>query len=495
MKKQILDTIKNHNLLEVGDHIVLGLSGGPDSMCLLNLLLNLRDEFDLKIYPVHINHCFRGEASDSDQLFVEKLCAKLQLELSCQKTDCGKIAKEQGISSEEAGRNVRYTAFNQKAKELLNKGIKKNRIKIATAQNANDQAETILFRIMRGTGIDGLSGIPYMRYDLDGFKIIRPILDMKRDEIEAYIRENNIEYVTDNTNLEPIYARNKIRLELLPWISREFNPNIVDVLRRMGENINIDKEFMALETQRVYDEIISVDEDDQVEINILPLDKVHLSIIFRIYNKALKRIGLKSNISQAQLKAIDKIRQSKSPSAAVNLTEDYAAVRKYHRIAFRNEAKLIKVNSMKDDKWKIYKYTPEEFKTMSFTRWDKVLYEGAKDDESQNSSSASRQNEIRGIFFLKEPYDADSLRIRKREEGDFIRLEVGRKKIKDLFQDMKIPKIHRDSISLFTLGHQVLWVMPSPYFPIEINRKKGRFSSDFKFEHGEKGVIIVLERE
>lgn len=472
MKKKFLKTIKDHKLIERGDHIVLGLSGGPDSVCLLYLLLGIMEEYDLTIHPIHVNHCFRNEEADRDQEFVKELCLNLDLDFKCLKIDCAKIATDDGITSEEAGRKVRYREFNNKANELLSSGISKKSIKIATAQNANDQAETILFRIMRGTGMEGLKGIPYIRNNEDGFEIIRPILDIKREEIEGYLQKNEINYVTDSTNLEPLYSRNKIRLNLLPLMETQFNPNIIETLKRLSESASSDQEFINTFRDEVYDKILVRRDEKKVEINISPLENIHKAIIFRLYNKALNQVGLNSNITLAQLKEIEKIRKSKSPSASLDLTEGYRVFRKYENMIFiKGENLEEKVSA--NDVWIMNNYSLGEFKKLKFLE----------------------VNKLRGIFFLNNANDVEHIKIRHRSSGDYIRLESGRKKIKDLFQDMKIPKIYRDNIDLLTIGHEVLWVMPSPFFPLDIHKEKGRFSSEFKFKDGEDSVIIVLERK
>ena len=184
MKKKTLQTIRKHNLIKKGMHIVIGLSGGPDSVCLFDVLNSLKDEWDLTLYAVHINHKLREGAAEEDQHYVEELCAKLNIPCEVFIRDCNVIAAQEGMTSEEAGRKVRYEAFSQVALQIHQNGIPKNKVAIALAHNANDQCETILFRLMRGTGTDGLSGIPYERFEENGFAVIRPILDIGREEIE-----------------------------------------------------------------------------------------------------------------------------------------------------------------------------------------------------------------------------------------------------------------------------------------------------------------------
>jgi tRNA(Ile)-lysidine synthase len=161
VKKNIINTIKKHNLINANEHIVIGLSGGPDSVCLFSVLNEWKDDLGITLHAVHVNHGFRPGAADEDQKYVETLCAECGVESTSFLYDCNAIAEEHGLSSEEAGRKVRYESFWKIAAELVQKGIPEEKIKIAVAHNADDQAETVLFRLLRGTGTDGLAGMAY----------------------------------------------------------------------------------------------------------------------------------------------------------------------------------------------------------------------------------------------------------------------------------------------------------------------------------------------
>ena len=215
MKNDILQKVKisieKKDLLKNGDSVLVALSGGADSVFLLNIMLLLKDEFNLSIYAAHINHMLRGKEADYDEEFCRTLCKKNDIKLFTHRADVALIAKETSVSEEVAGRNVRYTFFN----EILEK---ENIQKIATAHNFDDNIETVFMRFIRGTGISGLCGIPYKNNN-----IIRPILDIKRSEIEDFLSECNADYVTDKTNFEQIYTRNKIRLGIIPEIEKNIN--------------------------------------------------------------------------------------------------------------------------------------------------------------------------------------------------------------------------------------------------------------------------------
>ncbi len=241
---KIRKTIEYRSMISPGDRVVVGLSGGPDSVCLFHGLCALKEELGIgRIYAVHINHGLRGAESDEDERYVKKLAESFKAECISFNYDVNAEAQAWGMSTEEAGRMIRYSAFEKVRRQ-------KNAQRIAVAHNLNDQAETIIMRIMRGTGVKGLSGISYIRSD---GVVIRPVLDLSRQEIEDYCKQNGLEPRIDSTNNEPIYTRNKIRLNLLPEIEREFNPNIVSALVRLGSQAAEDEDFMSAEAVKYLD--------------------------------------------------------------------------------------------------------------------------------------------------------------------------------------------------------------------------------------------------
>ena len=225
LKLKIRDTIKENGLIKRGDRVLLALSGGPDSLCLLHVLNDLQSMLGFSLSALHVNHCIRGEAADADEAFLIEHCRALGVELFTERVDVPALAKESGKTEEECGRDIRY-------KLLKAKGFDK----IAVAHNKNDQAETVLMRIIRGTGVKGLAGMEYMRED----GVIRPLLDTDRAEIEKYCEDNNLNPRIDATNSETEYTRNKIRLELIPYL-KEYNPNIIDSLTRLSNSARDDE--------------------------------------------------------------------------------------------------------------------------------------------------------------------------------------------------------------------------------------------------------------
>ena len=244
MKDKVIKTIKKYNLIQNGDKIVLGVSGGPDSISMLDILNSIKDEMGFEIYVVHVNHLIRTEAID-DEKYVEEYCKKNNIEFFAKRIDGLKIADTQKIGTEEAGRKARYEFF----KEIYSK-VGAN--KIAIAHNKNDKAETIIMHLLRGSGLSGLKGIEPIRNN----KYIRPLIECERSEIEKYCEENNLNPRIDKTNFENEYTRNKIRNIVIPYIKKEFNPNIIETLDRLSEVATDESNYIDRQVQNTYNKLL-----------------------------------------------------------------------------------------------------------------------------------------------------------------------------------------------------------------------------------------------
>ena len=450
-------------------HIVLGLSGGPDSVCLFNVLMELAPDMNLTIHPVHVNHKFRPGAAEEDQAYVENLCRERGLTCKTVITDCNELAAKLKLTPEEAGRKARYDAFFQLAEELADRGIARDDIAVAVAQNANDQCETILFRILRGTGTDGLAGIAYKRAGEGGISVIRPLLDITRNEIEKYCEDCNLQPRIDHTNSETIYTRNKIRLELIPYLAENFNGNIVETVNRLGSIAAEDADFLRSEAAAVYEKAACGQ-----GLFTAPLENVHKAVRFRVYSISLGAAGLRENVTRAHLEAIDQVRLSDSPSAETQIAGGYRVSKVYDKLLFYKEGG----GEDPCSQWQLVTMTAAEY------------------------AEYVEKNRIHGAFSATAITAAggsvDKLEIRTRRDGDYIVMPEGRKKLQDFFVDCKVPKIHRDSIPVLALGSTVLWVMPSEIFRGDKNgqyRLKGRFSAGFRADFMQDDTIIVLEKK
>ena len=244
LEKEVLSTIKKYNMIKEGDKVVIGVSGGPDSITLLNVLNKFKEKLNIKIYVAHINHSIRKEA-DEETEYVREFCKKIGVEFFFKKIDVEQEAKKLKIGTEEAGRNIRYAFFEEVAKKV-------GANKIATAHNSNDNAETVLMNIIRGTSISGLKGIEKMRDN----KFIRPLIETTRDKIEEYCKIENLNPRYDKSNKENVYTRNKVRNLLIPYIQKEFNPNIIEGINRLSNIAEEEERFLNSLVEEEYKRIL-----------------------------------------------------------------------------------------------------------------------------------------------------------------------------------------------------------------------------------------------
>lgn len=242
LEQNFLDTIKENNLISKGDVIVVGVSGGPDSITLLTCLNKFKDYLGIEIISAHINHLIRKDSTEDEQ-YVENMCKNMGIKCYVKRADVEKIAKEQKKGSEEVGRKIRYDFFDEVAR-------KENANKIAIAHNMKDNAETMLLNIIRGSGLTGLEGIQAEEYG----KYIRPLINCTREEIEEYCEKNNLQPRIDSTNKENIYRRNIIRNKLLPQL-QELNPNIVESLSNLSKIVKVQNMHIKNEVENIYNKI------------------------------------------------------------------------------------------------------------------------------------------------------------------------------------------------------------------------------------------------
>lgn len=255
LEKEVLTTIKKYNMINDGDKVVIGVSGGPDSITLLNVLNKFKEKLNIKIYVAHINHSIRKEA-DEETEYVREFCKKIDVEFFFKKIDVESEAKKLKIGTEEAGRNIRYAFFEEVAEKV-------GANKIATAHNSNDNAETVLMNIIRGTSISGLKGIEKMRDN----KFIRPLIETTRATIEEYCRIEKLSPRYDKSNKENIYTRNKIRNLLIPYIQKEFNPNIIEGINRLSNIAEEEECFINSMVEEEYKRIVIVEKNNNTKPN------------------------------------------------------------------------------------------------------------------------------------------------------------------------------------------------------------------------------------
>lgn len=283
LKLKIKKAIVEYELIKEGSNVVIGLSGGPDSVCLLSILSELQKPLHFKLFAFHVNHGIRGAEADADEEYSKNLCESLKVPFTSIKVDVPGMASKQNKTEEEMGRIARHTQLRKFADEI-------GADTIALAHNKNDQAETVLMRILRGTGVHGLCGMEYKRPD----GIIRPLLGTTKAEIEEYCKAKNLKPRIDKTNNELDYTRNKIRLELLPMLEDEFNPAILDALVRLSESAKDD------------DSALNLLADEHMTNSVKQLSKMDDALFARVVYKLFKDEGLTEDISSVHINALRK---------------------------------------------------------------------------------------------------------------------------------------------------------------------------------------------
>lgn len=422
INNKFLENIKKYNLIIENDKVLVGLSGGADSVCLLNLLY----ENNLcKIGAVHINHGVRGEEADRDELFCENLCNKMGIDFYKRKVNMNSYAKDKKISKEEAGRILRKDIFNDISKEH-------GYSKIALAHNYNDQVETLLMRVFRGTGIDGLSGIEYKSYN-----IIRPLLNIKRSEIEKYILDNNLAYVDDSTNFENEYNRNKIRNIIIPTIEDTLNENISENIFNLSELAKIDSDYLDNITKKEFKNCCKINEY-YIQLDIEKLKNLDDSIKYRLVRKVFEYLnGDTKNLSRVNVEDILNLSDLSSGREIENISG--VNIRKsFDNLIFSKNLEVVK-----DFKIKL-----ESGNTYTINGYNIEVFDSDLIIDNENSISISN-NLINGDLVL-----------RNRRDGDRI-LPQGRnsiKKLKDIFIDKKIDKLDRDRYLIIADNEIVYWV-------------------------------------
>lgn len=329
MKNKVIETIKKYNLIEHGDKLVLGVSGGPDSIAMLDILneIKIDEKIDLnfQIVVAHINHMIREEADD-DEKFVKDFCKKKNIEFYSKSIDVQKLANTNKIGIEEAGRNARYEFFD----EILKK-TKSN--KVAIAHNKNDKAETIIMNFMRGSGISGLKGIEEKRE-----KYIRPLIECERIEIEDYCEKNNLQPRVDKTNFENEYTRNKIRNIVIPYVKREFNPNIINTIDRLSKLVKEEEEYIEKQVKKSYYNLIVEETEKQIVLDLRKFNQEEKVIKSRLVLYTIMRLfGTSKGIEKIHVEDIIKLCNNNIGNKYLTPNKNIKILVKNHKIYFLNQ--------------------------------------------------------------------------------------------------------------------------------------------------------------
>lgn len=439
LEKVALKTIDKYNLINNNDKIIVGVSGGADSISLLYFLNSIKEKFNLQIFAVHINHCMRGKESEEDALFVKAFCEKLNINLDTFYYNINSEAKKLNMSLEEAGRYFRYKSFNDILKKY-------DANKIAVAHNKNDNVETFFMRLFRGSGIKGLSGIPFKRDN-----IIRPLLNCERILIEKYCQENNLPFRNDSTNFKDIYTRNKIRLNFIPSIQKNFNTNLIDTISNTIYSFNEENTFLENMANSLFNECLKEKTENSLSLKIDLLKSYDIVMQKRILRLALSNFN--KDLHNVSFEHINKILNllSKQSGKMINLPNNIKVKIIYDILYFFLEENTISFN-----------YILKEDCVIFIKELNKYVLLTKKINNNRLFSTK--------VYTISFNYDKikDNIILRSKKSGDIILLNGMHKKIKKLFIDLKIPSYERNLIPILSEETNVIAI---PYLFIADNYK------------------------
>lgn len=442
--RKVYDTIKKSEMICQGDSVIVGVSGGADSVCLLSVLKNLQMSMDLKLTAVHIHHGLRGEAADRDRDFVIQLCQTLHVPCECFQTDIREMAQAQHLSEEEAGRMFRYECFEQVRQQ-------KQASKIAVAHHMDDQAETVLLNLFRGSGLKGMAGIPAVR-DV----IVRPLLKISRSDIEEYLKKHQIAYRNDATNFETEYTRNRIRLDILPYVTEHINPAAVSHIAEtaaIAADICRYIEKQAAAIGRTMIRQVSADDYTVLEIDAAVFINQDIAIQRELLRQVMNRLagGLK-DIRAVHIEMFRELFEGQV-GRQVDLPYQLCAKRTYTTVnIFRNQTHTAEG------------ILADECPEIKLDEPGKYILTGSKRELCLKIFPVEKNLQIPKKMYTKWfDYDKikDSLAIRNRRKGDYFVLDAAghHKKLEDYFVNEKIPASHRDEQLLLAGEDEIFWIV------------------------------------
>lgn len=437
MYQKFIGYIQEKKLLFAGDGVVIALSGGPDSLCLLYLMHRLSKKLNLKLIVAHLNHCLRPEAEEEVQ-GLKALAESLSLPFVTRTVDIKRLKGEKGISEEEAGRLARYSLLFDAAREY-------NVSKIALGHHLDDQAETVLFNIIRGTGPDGLAGIlPLSRRG--SFMLIRPLLCFRRSEIEKFCSDNNLSPYADSTNLALYYTRNRLRLELIPQIEREYNPRIREALFSLAKLAEADRKLLQGLARHYYKKLVRLDKNkitlERGELlkipsalrgRVLRLALLHFLPAGKINRKHISRLAVFARTGQTG-KVLILPGRVEARCLDNSLVVSLRGINARPKTEQENELPVPGRVVLPDGK-----IITAEIKNKDDVGWPPEPFRGFLDYAS---------------------LDKMSLKVAYRLPGDrfFPQGASGSKKLKDFLIDQKVPLHQRDCLPLVKADDIIIWV-------------------------------------
>jgi len=450
MTEKVMHYMKQHHMIEENDHVIAGVSGGADSVCLFLVLLELRERMGFTMSVVHVEHGIRGEESLRDADFVKKLADTYGIDCTVYACPVPELARQQGLSLEEAARGARYDAFKAQAlKEEKRYGIESRQVKIAVAHHREDQAETMLFHLCRGSGIDGLKGMHPVRGN-----IIRPFLCVSRQEIEGYLKEINQDFCQDATNDSRDYSRNFIRHEILPGMG-EINPRSVSHMAKTAEELSEIADYLEEQTQAAFIQTVKEEKDGKFFCDTEKLNNYPRVIVCRVLKMALKQAaGSSKNISREHVNALEDLIRGRV-GRRISLPYRLTAERTYDGIGIFPETK----EHIQQEN--VFGMLHEEAAIRE--EGEEIYVPGGK------IRCYIWKNVKKDLNFPKNQYtkwlDYDKIKngllFRSRKSGDYITIDAmgHKKKLKEFFIHEKVPRDYRSRVVLAADGSHIVWAV------------------------------------
>lgn len=444
--KKIRDYVINNDIIEKGDRIVVGVSGGADSVCLLHWLNSAKEDFGLSIHAVHVHHGIRGAEADEDMRFTEELCASLGVPCDVRKYNVPEYAKEHNMTVEEAGRLLRYRAFEEVRQEY---GYDRT----AVAHHQDDSVETILFNLVRGTGAKGLRGIAPVSEN-----VVRPLLSLSRAEIEEYLKENNISWRNDSSNRDEEYSRNKIRNTVIPAL-KEINERAVSHILESSVIIGDMYRYVLTEANKCFFDIAQVNEDEVIlpvkellsEEPVIRREVIRLAIDGLVHT--LKDITAK-HIYSIELMLFGHSGRFQMLPYGIMVVREQAGLKLYREDASAEEKREEQLQEIQVDVSHagVYElpFGQGSFSTELLPENAEVFNKNTLKNMENMYTKRMDCDKIKGTLLL-----------RTRRSGDYLVVNSGQshKKLKEYFIEQKIPVTQRDKVLLLADGSHVLWVL------------------------------------
>ena len=420
--------------------VAVAVSGGPDSVALLHLLFRLREEFGLRLHVAHLNHMLRGENGARDARFVAELARTLDLPCTCEERDVHAYQQASANSSlEDAARQVRYQFLNETADRV-------GASRIALGHMADDQAETVLLHLVRGTGLSGLRGMLPVRG-----RIIRPVLTVRRDEIAEFLRAEGIAYCSDETNESRQFARNKIRADVIPLLQREFNPRVVESIVRTAQVVRSAEEWTHIELSRSFDRLVKERDERGLTFSADALINAPAMLRRMAIRRAIRECAAETlNLGLSHVEATEALLFSADRTGQISLPGGLLAKRTEDRLEIRRAN--VKTTG---EGWSFDIQVPGTYAIPDSDR--KIGLEIVPRDAGHSGQPMTEPNEA----FMDWKAVKGNLAIRNRPPGDrFHPLGApGSRKLKDFFIDLKVPQPQRDRIPLLVDDEGIICVL------------------------------------